>query len=429
MTEGGTAIEAKGLCFGYEERAVLDRVDLRIAEGEFIALLGPNGAGKTTLLHLVSGVLSPRSGSVSVFGQDVGAMKPRDKCRLIGVVPQESVSNFNFTNLEIVLMGRVVHTSRFGNESRDDFDRALSAMRRTRTEHLATRGFMEISGGEKQRVIIAQVLAQETKILLLDEPTANLDINYQIEIMELIRAVKEEHNLTVVAVLHDMNSAAQYAERVVLLKDGKIRYDDRPDSALVPSNIFDIYGTHVMTATNPSTNKPYIVPLYDRHADTSPLEIPKRRIHVFAGGGSGSYLFSVLARDGHELSASILCSVDADQKVAESLGIPVTAGRIAPGCAPLRREMKRLLSGCDSLVFARFPITAANYPALLEAVEAIETWSEVYVIDPDGAAVRDRMNGRGCELYRIMRERGAVAVESEESLARRLRKEALSCSR
>jgi iron complex transport system ATP-binding protein len=259
------ALDVRSLSFRYGDSEILRDIHIQMKEGEFVALLGPNGAGKTTLLNILSGVLKPQAGTVRVYGRDLGSLGTRETARLIGVVPQESSSNFNFSNLDIVLMGRVAHTSRFGNESEDDIRRAVLAMKRTETGHLAHRGFMEISGGEKQRVIIAQVLAQEPAILLLDEPTANLDISYQIEIMQLIRSIKNERNLTVLAIFHDMNLAAQFADRVLFLKGGRIRYDDTPENVFVPRCIREIYDVHVMVKKDPFNAKPLILPLYDRH--------------------------------------------------------------------------------------------------------------------------------------------------------------------
>ncbi len=324
------AVEVESLTFRYGDDLILDAVDLRVRTGEFVALLGPNGAGKTTLLHVLTGLLRPQAGTVRAFGRDVLAMSPREKSRLIGVVPQETSSNFNFKNLEIVLMGRLAHTSRFGNESDEDFERALVAMRRTKTEQLAGRGFMEISGGEKQRVIIAQVLAQETAMLLLDEPTANLDINYQIEIMQLIRSIRAERNLTVVAVLHDMNLAAQFADRILLLTDGRIGYDDTPDRVLVPKHIFDTYHVHVASQKNPFTNRTFILPLYDRHDEDEAPPARQRRVHIIGGGGAASYLLNVLSQQGHVLSLSVITRVDSDEIAAERLGVfhPPASGRV-----------------------------------------------------------------------------------------------------
>ena len=258
----GSAVAIDSLSFSYEDTPILEDIDLRIEKGEFVTLLGPNGAGKTTLFNLISGLYKPNTGKVEIFGRNITLLSQRERAKLIGMVPQESTSNFNFTNLEIVLMGRVVHTSRFGNENEEDIRQAVIAMERTRTAHLAHRGFMEISGGEKQRVVIAQVLAQDTSILLLDEPTSNLDINYQIEIMQLIQSIKKERALTVIAIFHDMNLAAQFADRIVFIKEGRIICDSSPEEVLCPGTIHSIYNAHVLVETDPYSKKPLVVPLY-----------------------------------------------------------------------------------------------------------------------------------------------------------------------
>lgn len=262
MRNAEHAVQAESLSFSYDETPVLREIDLTVSKGEFLSLLGPNGAGKTTLFNLLSGLYKPVVGAVKIFGRNIGTLHQKEKARLLGVVPQETTANFDFTNLEIVLMGRVVHTSRFGNESADDIREALAAMKRTETEHLAHRGFMEVSGGEKQRVVLAQVLAQETSIMLLDEPTSKLDINYQIEIMQLIKDIKKERDLTVIAIFHDMNLAAQFADRIVFIKEGRIVGDDTPEEILTPHIIRSVYNARVMVERDPHSDKPLIVPLY-----------------------------------------------------------------------------------------------------------------------------------------------------------------------
>ena len=418
------AINIQSLSFHYETNQVLRGLDLRVAEGEFVALLGPNGAGKTTLFNILSGILKPQSGSVQIFGQDIRGMKARDKAKQIGVVPQESTANFNYSNLEIVLMGRVVHTSRFGNESEEDIHQAVRAMERTKTEHLAERGFMEISGGEKQRVIIAQVLAQETSILLLDEPTSNLDINYQIEIMQLIQSIKRERNLTVVAIFHDMNLAAQFADRIVLIKEGEILYDNTPEKTFVPENIHKVYNAHVIVEKNPFTGKPLVLPLYDHHKELeSAAEIDKKKIHIISGNGSGSHLFSILAWEGHSLSASIVSSFDVDHRTAESLGIREV--HLAFDCikdAAMVRLLREALKNSDAVVITRLFFTEGNIQLLTEMSDDFDTLKAVYIIDPEGIGARDLTGGKAEELYKKLTEKGAVPVENEEMLTMMLRK-------
>jgi iron complex transport system ATP-binding protein len=266
------AVRIDALSFSYGETPIIREISLAVDRGEFVTLLGPNGAGKTTLLNLISGLHAPGRGKVEIFGRRTDALSQRERARLVGIVPQESTSNFNFTNLEIVLMGRVVNTGRFANEDEDDIREAIGAMERTRTAHLARRGFMEISGGEKQRVVIAQVLAQDASILLLDEPTSNLDINYQIEIMQLIRQVKRQRGLTVVSVFHDMNLAAQFADRIVFMKEGRVVSDGPPDTVLTPETIHWVYDARVLVERDPCSGKPLVVPLYHYREREEPQE-------------------------------------------------------------------------------------------------------------------------------------------------------------
>jgi iron complex transport system ATP-binding protein len=412
---GAAAFEAAALTFSYGERPIVQDVNLRVRRGEFVALLGPNGAGKTTLLHLLSGTLRPRAGSVRLFDREVGSLGSREIARLVGVVPQESSSNFDFTNREVVLMGRVVHADRFALESEEDYRAAAHAMRQTRTECLADRGFMAVSGGERQRVVIAQVLAQEPLALLLDEPTANLDINHQIEIMHLIDLVRRDRALAVVAVLHDMNLAAQFADRVVLLKDGRIHSEDVPRKALVPMTIRDIYDARVIVEAHPSTNKAHVVPLYERAGKTAGTR--GTRVHVVGGAGSGGYMLSALASAGFSVSTSIMWSIDADQKAAERLAIPFA--RLAADTAektPCGGAAQRdLIRESSILVIARVPLTSAACAIISEETSSAPEQS-VYLVDADGVTDRDRAAGAARELFRALRLKGAVDVPDEETL-------------
>ena len=220
------------LSFGYNGQPVLDGISLNIGAGERIGVLGPNGAGKTTLLRLLSGTRTPVTGSVLLDGRSLSAMPRLELARKIAVVPQEFVVPFAFTAREIVEMGRTPHVGLLRGMRSNDWRAVQYAMQLTHTIDLAGRVFNELSGGERQRVIIAMALAQEPEVLLLDEPTQQLDITRQAEILDLVSKLNRSRDLTVVAAIHDLNLAGRYFDRLILLHRGRVFADGTPESVL-----------------------------------------------------------------------------------------------------------------------------------------------------------------------------------------------------
>jgi len=217
-------IEARGVSFTYPrgERTILRDVSLLLQPGAIVGLLGPNGCGKTTLLRLLSGMLKAQSGDVLIDGRPVAALTRRHIARRIAVVPQETHATFEFTVIDVVLMGRYPHLGPFELEGPADLDIARQALEATGTRHLESRPFASLSGGEKQRVVIAGALAQTADVMLLDEPTASLDLAYQLEVAALLRNLNRTRGTTMVVCTHDLNMAASLCDEVVLLRDGAV---------------------------------------------------------------------------------------------------------------------------------------------------------------------------------------------------------------
>src|SRR5687767_3722194 len=219
---------ASDISFGYSSRRdrnqsfSLRNLTVNIARGSLTGLLGPNGCGKTTLLKLLSGVLAPVQGAVTLDGHALAAMPRRAVARRIAVVPQETHPAFDFTVMEMVLMGRHPHLGAFQLEGPDDLAIARESLIATGTAHLAARAYMTLSGGEKQRVVIASALAQKPKVLLLDEPTASLDLGYQLEIASLLKQLNRERGVTMVLATHDLNLASSVCDTLVLVRDGEV---------------------------------------------------------------------------------------------------------------------------------------------------------------------------------------------------------------
>jgi len=254
------AVAARNIGFSYRETPVFRGIDFTVAPGEMVALIGPNGSGKTTLLKLISGAVAPTGGGVTLSGKPIERLSSGRKARLVAVVPQETGMTFDFTVMETVLMGRTAYLGRFGVETHEDIAVAQEAMRRTGTLQFAGRLLSHLSGGERQLVVIARALAQKARLLLLDEPTAFLDIKHRMEIYDLLLGLNAEEGLTIVTTSHDINLAARYCRRIVLIKQGLIRADGPPDQVFQPELLSDVYDTPLHVMTDPATGIPYALP-------------------------------------------------------------------------------------------------------------------------------------------------------------------------
>jgi len=248
----------KNVSFAYLDGLVLQDIELSIGAGEKVGLLGPNGSGKTTLLKVASGVLRPGRGEVLLGGIALSRLSRRQIAQMVAVVPQQFQIPFAFAVEEVVLLGRTPFLRPLAGESEGDRHATQKAMRLTGIEHLARRIFNELSGGERQRVIMAMALAQEPKLLLLDEPTANLDINHRVEILELVSRLNREQGLTVVAAMHDLNLASLYFDRLVVLKGGTIFADGPPRTVLTCELVRQVFGASVWVGPHPVAGVPHV---------------------------------------------------------------------------------------------------------------------------------------------------------------------------
>ncbi|MCL6621190.1 MAG: ABC transporter ATP-binding protein [Syntrophobacterales bacterium] len=252
-------IQVNDLTLGYE-RPVLHRLSFAVRPGEFVGLLGPNGSGKTTLIHALAGLLRPREGQILLNGEPLAALGSRRRARTLAVVPQSTEIRFPFTCLEIVLMGRYPHRRRAFSLTEADLATALWAMRETTTAEFTDRPVTGISGGERQRVIIARALAQEPAVLLLDEATSSLDVRKKVEIFELISRLNRE-GLTVICALHDLNLAALYCRRLMFLKEGRLLEDGPTEAVFTAATLERVYDTPMEVIMHPGYGRPYALTL------------------------------------------------------------------------------------------------------------------------------------------------------------------------
>ena len=253
------SLQVKQVYFSYLDGLVLHNINLSIKTGEMVGLLGPNGSGKTTLIKLASGVLRPRQGEIRLNESSLSQLSRKSVARNVAVMPQQFNIPFAFTATEVAMLGRTPFLRAFAEESEGDRQFVANALELVGINELKERRFDELSGGERQKVILAMVLAQQPKLLFLDEPTVHLDITHQVEILELVRRLNVERGLTVIAAMHDLNLASLYFDRLVLLKEGRISADGTPAQVLTEDRIREVFAASVKVEPHPVIGVPHIV--------------------------------------------------------------------------------------------------------------------------------------------------------------------------
>ena len=251
-------LRLKKVGFRYGSSWAVRGVDLDVFPGEMLGMLGPNGSGKTTLLKLLDGMLLPHDGEVLVHGKSMVDLKRGEVAKVVAMVAQENFFRFDFSVLEVVLMGRFPHLGRLQFEKGKDLRIAVNALRATHSLELSGRSIHELSGGEKQRVLLARALTQEPGVILLDEPTSFLDLKYKKEIFDLIAGLTQEKGLAVVVVSHDIDLVSQYCHRIVMLKQGSVHLAGTPDQVIAAASIEEVYECAVLVDRNPVTGKPRV---------------------------------------------------------------------------------------------------------------------------------------------------------------------------
>jgi iron complex transport system ATP-binding protein len=411
-------IEVSDLSFAFGSSRVLKNISFTVGHGEFLGLMGPNGSGKTTLLRCLTRYLPADPRAVLVDMKPLHTLSDRAVAKTFAVVPQSSSTDFPFTVRDIVMMGRIPHAhSRMSGARVEDVDVVRSAMSASGCDHLADRPFSELSGGERQRVVIARALAQEPKALLLDEPTVYLDISGQLEMMDLVRRLNREHSLTIVAVLHDINLAARYCDRIALLNQGRLEALGTPSEVLSPETIQSVYGVEVAVRRDPFTHGIYVMP----RSVSAPVRKKGDRIHVLCGGGSGGPILRQLMEQGFSISAGVLNVLDSDYECAVDLHIPVVAEvPFSQISDESNDENLRRVDDASSVVVSRFPVGPGNFKNLEAARYALDRGKMVYVISAPGLPPIDFIGGRADSYLRALIDAGATEVPSLDALLLRL---------
>ncbi len=353
-----TVLKFENIRAGYGDREILRGFSAEIKKGEFVGLIGANGTGKSTLLKCLSGLIPINSGKIIIEGHDNTTLKQRERAKMVAVVPQSFAIDYDFLVEEIVLMGRNPYLSYKDRESDEDYRIVENAMKMTGTLGFKGRLFNELSGGEKQRVIIARAIAQEPDIILLDEPTSALDIHHQVEVMELIEHLNRERGVTVVAVLHDVNLASRYCDRLIMMKDGAAMVDGSPSKVIIEENLRHIYQMKMMVRENPIFNKPEIIPIRVIRPGESSRPL---RIHVIGGGGGAAQILETLDDIGHFVSIGVLNEGSDDWLVARALGLRMVTEPPFTEISPEKQiENLKLMADADVVLVADVPFGMAN---------------------------------------------------------------------
>ena len=398
-----------GVDCSYGSVDVLKDVSFNIESGQFLGILGPNGSGKTTLLKSISRVLKPKKGAILIGKEDIYKMKTVDVAKQLAVVPQETPVTFDFSALEVVLMGRNPHMARFKMEGQKDLEIAKKSMELTRTWEFADRPVTELSGGERQRVIIARALTQEPKILLLDEPTTHLDISNQLEIMDLIKELSKTKKLLIVAVFHDFNLAARYCDSLILLKDGKIIAVGKSEETLNSKNVKKVFKVDTLVKKHPITGQLHVIPI------SRPIIKQQKHlnIHIISGGGTGSPVMKALVDEGYIVTAGVLNLLDTDQETAKLLSIPTTnEAPFSPITDEAHKANLKMIKAAKVLIVAPTQFGEGNFRNLDAAEFALKEKIPTILLEDGPIEERDFTSGKAKKYLEKLKEIGAITVNS-----------------
>ncbi|MFA6225053.1 MAG: ABC transporter ATP-binding protein [Methanoregula sp.] len=407
------SIRAENLRAGYGTQEIVKSVSCSFTPGTFTGIIGPNGSGKTTLLKAFSRVI-PASGILELEGKSVADFTPAELGMALGFVPQDEGRPFSFSVMQVVLMARYTRTSRFAALAPDDYARCHHAVAETGVAHLADRSIQTLSGGEWQRVLIARALAQDTNVLLLDEPTSHLDLSHQSDILSLMRSLAGSGS-TIIGVFHDLNMAALYCDRLIMIQHGQIVTDGTPAQVLTPEKIRLVYGADVVTSCHPATGRTFLMPIKTTNGNGSSLK--PLNVLVISGGGSGAALLHFLAGKGLSLSAGILATTDTDYITAQALDIP---------CIPVLpfshipvdalEKLRAMLSHADRIILSIHPVESGNLPVLLALRETDPARIIIHLPEGWDFSSYDFVQGAATVALNDMCEAGARCTPGYEGI-------------
>ena len=410
------AIVIESLDFGYTSELVLKDISFSVEKGQFMSIIGPNGSGKSTLLKNLSNIYHPLNGRIDINGKNINDYSKKELATKVALVPQDTTISYDFSVFDIVLMGRFPYIGRFKKESESDYEKVIEALKLTNTFHLRDRNINELSGGERQRVIIARALVQEPEIIFLDEPTSHLDINHQIDLLTLLKKLNREKKTTIILVIHDINLACRYSDKIVLMDGGKILSVGNTEDVITRENIEESYGLNVIIEENPYTDSLYIVPLSLKNKKST--EKPKEKIHVIAGGGSGREILTKLEEKGFKISLGVINVGDSDWHIAKKLSIKTVDERpfseVSEGSY---KKNLRYIKSSDIIILSSTAYGCGNLKNLQGAYEALKMGKTVYLVDNYETNYKfDYTEGEAQSILEKMKSEGLLIVSSIDEI-------------
>lgn len=381
MDRVNTAFEFSHVFAGYHNSMILNDISFAVSRGEMVGVLGANGAGKSTLIRVLTGLHPPVSGRIVIFGNDVGKIRAEERSRIIAVVPQELKTPMAYTVEELVRMGRTAVLSPWEKLSSGDHRIIERAMIYTDISHLRDRSLDALSGGEKQRAVVAMALAQKPQIILMDEPTTHLDVSHSLEIMQIIERLNIEENITVLLTSHDLNLASEFCRRLILLDCGRVVADGPPAEVLREDILGKVYHCNMRIQRDTNTGSVIVMPERRLQCSNSGNNL---RVHVIAGGGSGCEIIRNLSLRGYRLTCGVLNQRDTDADVTGALGIETVLEKpFSPIGTEAYQQAEMMVKNVAAVVLCEVPFGSGNIANINIAEKALENGLSVLVNDRD----------------------------------------------
>lgn len=412
----GPLLQLKGVSVRYGARQALQSVSCEFRAGELVALAGPNGSGKSTLFRAAVGLVPLAEGSLAFEGRDAAALSILGRARTAAWMPQEELEGDDITVEEYVRYGRNPYLGGVLPHPDPDPGTVSRALEDTGAREFRWRAVRTLSGGERQKVRLARVLAQETPLLLLDEPTSHLDIGHQLEVLQRVREIARRSGRCVVVALHDLNLAARFSDRIVVLSRGHLVSDGSPQQVLSPTLLQQVWGIDAELRRDARSRIPYLLPrLPTDLASGRPAQA--LRIHVVAGGGSGLELLGRLIDRGYDLTVGALPLFDSDSELAGELHIPcLEEVPFAPLSQGTLQELRKMLGACEVVIVAAFPVGPTNLANLQEVSDLGDRKRVLLLRQPAGRAW-DFTGGTATALReRILAQGGREVADPAELL-------------